>query len=582
MNNRGQTRIGDWNVYLIGFSGSGKSAIGRQLARRMRRKHVDMDDEIVARTGSPIPEIFRREGEPGFRSREKELLEEISGQKRLIVSTGGGAPLDPGNRAAMARSGVIVCLEAKPDFLYGRLKRHLGDESKGQVRPLLEGDDPKKRIEALKEYRQRFYATADWTVHTDDLTVDEVVGEVIRGVRYAQRRFGRRKEAGSVFPPEGSRGRESEAPYCRDMGASFVVETPGGRYPVFVGWGTLSELGQRLRNLGLSGKAALISDAGVYEIHGVKALESLRSAGFEAASYAVPAGERSKSEDALTRIYDWMVEQRLERGSTVVALGGGVAGDLAGYAAATFLRGVPLVHAPTSLLAMTDSAIGGKVAINHPRAKNLIGAFYQPRLVLSDVETLTTLPARELASGWAETIKHGMIMDPDMLDVLEGDLEKVLALDPEMTTEIVKRSAGLKGKVVSGDEKEAGWRMILNFGHTIGHALEAATEYGTLLHGEAVSIGAVGAARLSREHAGLGDEVVDRLTGLLKRFGLPTSMPDLDADRLIEAMFLDKKVRGKAIRWVLLEDIGKPVIRDDIPMESVREVLAGLAEGEKT
>ena len=334
-----------------------------------------------------------------------------------------------------------------------------------------------------------------------------------------------------------------------------------------------------MRNLGLSGKAALISDAGVYEIHGVKALESLGSAGFETASYAVPAGERSKSEAALFTIYDWMVEQRLERGSTIVALGGGVAGDLAGYAAATFLRGVPLVHVPTTLLAMTDSAIGGKVAINHPRAKNLIGAFYQPRLVLSDVETLTTLPARELASGWAETIKHGMIMDPELLNVLEGDLERVLTLDPEMTTEIVKRSSGLKGKVVSGDEKEAGWRMILNFGHTIGHALEAATEYGTLLHGEAVSIGAVGAARLSRKHAGLGDEVVDRLSGLLKRFGLPTSMPDLGAERLIEAMFLDKKVRGKAIRWVLLEDIGKPVIRDDIPMESVREVLAGLAEG---
>ena len=579
MNNRGQIKIGDWNVYLIGFSGSGKSAIGRRLARRMRRQHVDMDDEIAARAGSPIPEIFRREGEPGFRSREKELLEELSGRKRLIVSTGGGVPLAPGNRAAMAKSGVIVCLEAKPDFLYGRLKRHLGDESKGQVRPLLEGDDPKKRIEALKEYRQRFYASADWTVHTDDLTTDEVVREVIRGVRFAQRRFGRRKDTGSVFPPEGSLGRESEAPYCRDMGASFVVETPGGRYPVLVGWGTLSELGQRMRNLGLSGKAALISDAAVYEIHGVKALESLRSAGFEAASYAVPAGERSKSEDALTRIYDWMVEQRLERGSTVVALGGGMAGDLAGYAAATFLRGVPLVHAPTSLLAMTDSAIGGKVAINHPRAKNLIGAFYQPRMVLSDVETLTTLPARELASGWAETIKHGMIMDPEMLDVLEGDLERVLALDPDMTTEIVKRSSGLKGKVVSGDEKEAGRRLILNFGHTIGHALEAATEYGALLHGEAVSIGAVGAARLSRKHAGLDQGVVERMSRLLRRFGLPTSTPDLDADRLIEAMFLDKKVRGKAIRWVLLEDIGKPVIRDDIPMESVREVLAGLAEG---
>ena len=582
MNNRQQTRIGDWNVYLIGFSGGGKSAIGRRLSRRLRRQHLDMDDEIAARAGRPIPEIFREEGEPGFRARERGLLEEISGRSRLIVSTGGGVPLDPDNRAAMARSGVVVCLEAKPDFLFSRLKRHLGNESKGQVRPLLEGEDPRKRIEALKEYRQRFYATADWTVHTDDLTTDEVVREVLRGVRYGQRRFERKRRAASAFPPMGTIGREAESPYCRDMGASFVVETPGGRYPVFVGWGNLSELGQRMRNLGLSGKAALVADAGVFDIHGEKALVSLTSVGFEASAYSVPSGERSKSGDALRNIYDWMVEQRLERGSSVVALGGRVAGDLAGYAAATFLRGIPLVHAPTSLLAMTDSAIGGKVAINHTRAKNLIGAFYQPKLVLSDVETLGTLPTRELASGWAETIKHGMIMDPDLLDVLERDIDMVLTLDPEMTTEIVKRSSGLKGEVVGGDEKEAGWRMILNFGHTIGHALEAATEYGELLHGEAVSIGMMGAARLSQRHAGLGEEAGGRLSALLKGFGLPTSMPQLDPERLIDAMFLDKKVRGKAIRWVLLEDVGKPVIRDDIPMESVREVLAELAAADNT
>ena len=552
------------------------------MSRRLRRQHLDMDDEIAARAGRPIPEIFREEGEPGFRARERALMEEISGRERLIVSTGGGVPLDPDNRTAMARSGVVVCLEAKPDFLFGRLKRHLGNESKGQVRPLLEGDEPKKRIEALKEYRQRFYATADWTVHTDDLTSDEVVREVIRGVRYGQRRFERKRQAATVFPPMVTRGKEAESPYCRDMGASFVVETPGGRYPVFVGWGNLSELGQRMRNLGLSGKAALIVDAGVFDVHGEKALGSLTSVGFEALAYSVPSGERSKSEDALTKIYDWMVEQRLERGSAVVALGGGVAGDLAGYAAATFLRGIPLVHAPTSLLAMTDSAIGGKVAINHPRAKNLIGAFYQPKLVLSDVETLGTLAPRELASGWAETIKHGMIMDPDLLDVLERDMDRVLALDPEMTTEIVKRSSGLKGQVVGGDEKEAGWRMILNFGHTIGHALEAATEYGELLHGEAVSIGMMGAARLSQKHAGLGEGTVARLSGVLRGFGLPTSMPELDPERLIEAMFLDKKVRGKAIRWVLLEEVGRPVIRDDIPMESVRDVLGEMAAGENT
>lgn len=580
MNNRQQTKIGDWNVYLVGFSGSGKSAIGRRLARRLRRQHLDMDDEIAVRAGRPIPEIFRQEGEQGFRARERVLLEEISGKKRLIISTGGGVPLDPDNRTAMAKSGVVVCLEAKPDFLYGRLKRHLGKESKGQVRPLLEGENPRKRIEALKEYRQRFYATADWTVHTDDLATDEVVREVIRGVRYGQRRFERKSPETVVFPPHGTIGRETESPYCRDMGASFVVETPGGRYPVFVGWGNLSELGQRMRNLGLSGKAALIADAAVFDIHGEKALASLMSAGFEASAYSVPSGERSKAGGVLTEIYDWMVEQRLERGSSVVALGGGVAGDLAGYAAATFLRGIPLVHAPTSLLAMTDSAIGGKVAINHPRAKNLIGAFYQPKLVLSDVETLGTLPPRELASGWGETIKHGMIMDPDLLNTLEREIDRALALDPEMATEIVKRSSGLKGKVVGGDEKEAGLRMILNFGHTIGHALEAVTEYGELLHGEAVSIGMMGAAQLSRKHAGLGNEAEARMSRLLRGFGLPTSMPELDLERLIDAMFLDKKVRGKTIRWVLLEDVGKPVVRDDIPMESVREVLSGLMKGE--
>ena len=200
-------------------------------------------------------------------------------------------------------------------------------------------------------------------------------------------------------------------------------------------------------------------------------------------------------------------------------LGGGVAGDLAGYAAATFLRGIPLVHVPTSLLSMTDSAIGGKVAINHYKAKNLIGAFYQPKLVLADVETLITLPANQLASGWAETIKHGMIMDPDLLDTLERDIGSVLALNPEMTTRIVERSAGLKAQVVGGDEKEAGWRMILNFGHTIGHAIEAVTDYHGLLHGEAVSIGMMGAARLSQKHAGLGDGAVARMSGLLRVSG---------------------------------------------------------------
>ncbi|MCH8086814.1 MAG: 3-dehydroquinate synthase [Chloroflexi bacterium] len=566
------------NIFLIGFSGTGKSAIGRRLARRLDREHLDTDDEIVARSGLTIPEIFEKEGEKGFRAREREVLEEVCQRQGLVVSTGGGIALHPGNRASMAGSGVIVCLEAKPSTIYKRLSRHLRRAASGPIRPLLAGPDPLKRIESIKEYRQPFYATADWTVHTDDLTTDEVVREVMRGVKYAQRRLEGKTGPQAIFPPPSSEGREYDAPYCQEMGAAFVVSTPSASYPVFVGWGILDELGPRMRNLGLSGKAAVIADEGVFPHQGARALESLEKAGFEALSFSVPAGEGSKSTEALSDIYDWLVEHRIERGDAIVALGGGMVGDLAGYAAATYLRGVPLVQAPTTLLAMTDSSIGGKVAINHISGKNLIGAFYQPRMVLADVQTLATLPPRELTSGWAEVIKHGMIMDTGLLESLENDAENVLALEPEATTKVLMRSAALKGRVVSGDEKESGLRLILNYGHTIAHALEAATDYGRLLHGEAVSIGMMGAAWISREIAGLSDEAVERQRRLLELFHLPISMPEIDIERVLGAMALDKKVKGKVIRWVLLEDLSKPVVRDDVPMDLVAKVLGRLIE----
>ena len=566
------------NIFLVGFSGTGKSVVGRRLARRLNLEYIDTDDEIVARSGLSIPEIFNREGEEGFRARERGVLEEICSRAGLVASTGGGVVLDPENRALMYRSGVVICLEAEPSTVYQRLRRSLRNDNPKVVRPLLAGQEPLKRIEYLKEYRQPFYAMADWTVHTDHLTTNEVVDEVVKGVKYARRRLEDGKKAQPLFPPSSSVGRESEAPYCQELGAAFVVTTPAVKYPVFVGWGILDELGRRLRNLGLSGTAAIIADDRVFPLHGARVINSLEEAGFETLSFTIPAGERSKSIEGLTSVYDWLVEHRVERGNIIVALGGGVVGDLAGYAAATYLRGVHLVQVPTSLVAMMDSSIGGKVAINHPKGKNLIGAFYQPRLVYADVQTLSTLPPRELASGWAEVIKHGMIMDPELLDILERDTESVLALDPNTATEVVKRSAALKGRVVSEDEKESGLRTILNYGHTIGHSLEAATDYGQLLHGEAVAIGMAGAARISQRMVDLPEDAVDRQQRLMEKLRLPTSMPEIEVDRLMAAMQLDKKVRGKAIRWVLLEDIGRPVIRDDVPMELVRDVLVQLME----
>jgi 3-dehydroquinate synthase len=244
-----------------------------------------------------------------------------------------------------------------------------------------------------------------------------------------------------------------------------------------------------------------------------------------------------------------------ERNDCIVALGGGMVGDLAGFVAANFLRGLPLVQVSTSLTSMVDAAIGGKVAVNHPRAKNLIGAFYQPRLVLADTETLTTLHRRELVSGCAEVVKHAMIRDPRLLEYLEERAEGLLMLDKAITSEVVSRSAAIKARIVSEDEKEQGIRVILNYGHTIGHGLEAATNYERFLHGEAVSIGMMGAAMISRQVGLLFQEVVDRQKALLERFGLPTTCSGIDIESLLKAMELDKKVVGKKVRWVLLSGV---------------------------
>jgi 3-dehydroquinate synthase len=248
-------------------------------------------------------------------------------------------------------------------------------------------------------------------------------------------------------------------------------------------------------------------------------------------------------------------------------------GDLAGFVAATFLRGLPLVQVPTSLIAMADASIGGKVAVNHPRAKNLIGAFYQPSLVIADVSTLTTLPERELVSGWAEVIKHGFILDGELVDFLQAHVSELLSLKAAPAIEAVQRSAMLKAAVVHEDEKERGRRMILNYGHTIAHGLEAATGYELFLHGEAVAIGMMGAAMLSERLGLISHDIVARQAQLLEGFGLPTHCSDVDWNEIVRAMALDKKVRERAIKWVLLEGIGQTTIRDDVPQEYVVGVL---------
>ncbi len=540
------------NIFLIGFSYSGKSRSGRAVAERLGWDFTDTDDEIVAEAKKPIPEIFAEDGEECFRELERQALVRVCRKKEMVIATGGGIILAAENRELMKKSGVVVCLQAEPDTIYNRL---LIDDKKGEskvVRPLLSGTDPERRIAQLKEFRQPYYSIADWTVHTDNLTPAEVAVEVIRGWNYSRR---------------------CGACPATDQETACVVTTASESYPILVGWGLISSIGWRMRNAGLAGTVYVMSDDQVFPLYGRKVTESLGDAGFSADSFVVPRGEKSKSIEVASQAYDFLVERRAERGGIILALGGGMVGDLAGFVAATYLRGMPLIQVPTSLMAMVDSSIGGKVAINHHEGKNLIGAFYQPRLVLADTETLTTLTERELTSGWAEIVKHGLIRDADYFQFLGQNVEKLKRLEREATTEAIRRSVAIKAAVVNEDEKEMGLRAILNYGHTIAHGLETATGYKRLLHGEAVSVGMMGEARIAEKLALLEGKVVERQRSLLLRFGLPVTCPGVDTNAVLKAIELDKKVRQKAVRWVLLRRIGEAVVGHDVPQHVVRSVI---------
>jgi 3-dehydroquinate synthase len=356
---------------------------------------------------------------------------------------------------------------------------------------------------------------------------------------------------------------------------SFRVELGPDAHSVHIGAGAIDDLGRLAREAGIApGRAVLITDSNVAGLYAQRASVSLKAAGFVPRTIEVAAGERSKSLETLAHIYDAMVDAELDRSSAAFALGGGVVGDLAGFAAATYMRGVALVQIPTTVLAQVDSALGGKTAVNHPRAKNLIGAFYQPRLIVADVATLTSLPEREFREGLAEAIKYGAIMDAGMVAAMERGLDAILRREPSALEDVVERSLRHKATVVASDEREGGMRRILNYGHTVGHALEASAGYGNLLHGEAVAIGMVAAGRLSQAFAGLGVSDAERIERLIARAGLPTAMPEgwRSGEEFARAMRLDKKRTGDAVEFVLLDHLGHALTRK----LSFAEILTAL------
>ena len=351
------------------------------------------------------------------------------------------------------------------------------------------------------------------------------------------------------------------------------VDLPSNGYDILIGEGLETEAASFLAEGGFSSRALIISDTNVGKLYGDKITELLRRAGKQPSSHLVAAGERSKSLEEAERVYTKAIEAGLDRKSVILALGGGVVGDLAGFIAATYMRGVPFVQIPTSLLAQVDSSVGGKVAVNHRLGKNLIGAFYQPKRVFIDLACLSTLPRRELSTGLGEIVKYGVIYDEALFSYLEEHAEEVLAMQLSAMEHLVVRSCEIKAEVVSQDEREAGLRAILNFGHTMGHAIEKETRYVRYNHGEAVAVGMMGAAYLSREMGLVGDEEVARIRGLLEKFSLPTQAEGCTENGMYAAIFHDKKAVDGKVKWILMEGVGRVKAVSDVPEDAVRKCM---------
>ncbi len=543
-------------VVLIGFSGSGKSTVGRLLAARLGWDFLDTDAEVEARFGASVPLIFEQHGEAVFRTAERRSLKEALTRDLVVIATGGGAVTDETMWEKNLLGSVetlVVALEASTPTILSRLTAQQAREGDAVRRPLLESASPRDRINGLKQQRQRTYDRADLTLVVDAVSPDTVVDEIHELLRLG------------------------DSPAAPDI----LLEAPSGASAIYVQPGAAGAVGELTRQRWpRAHRAWIVTDERVGALHEERVRAGLAAHGFDVRVRRVPPGEGSKSLRVVSDVYDWLLESGVERGDVVVALGGGVIGDLAGFVAATCLRGLGLVQIPTSLLAMVDSSVGGKTGVNHPVGKNLIGAFYQPPLVVIDPLFLGTLPARDLTSGWAEVVKHAIIQPStpggaraDLLSFLERNVARLRGLDEPATTYAIRRNVGLKAAVVAADEREAGGRALLNFGHTLGHAIEAAGY--RYLHGEAIAVGMRAAARIGTGMGTCDLPFVARLDTLLDQFGL-LPVAEVDTDRVLALLLTDKKREAGRQRWVLPLAGGGACIRDDVPAELIEDALRAV------
>jgi shikimate kinase/3-dehydroquinate synthase len=531
------------SIVLVGLMGAGKTSIGRRLAARIGLPFRDADTEIELAAGCTIAELFERFGEREFREGERRVIRRLLAGDPLVLASGGGAYMDPETRAAIRHDAICIWLRCRLPTL---LRRVAGRTS----RPLLNDGDPEEVLRRLMEQRHPVYAEADIIVDCGDENPEATTTHVL----------------------------DALLAWRRPRRLSLALST--NSYDVVVGENLIARAGALLAPVLPQKRALVVTDENVGRLHLPALLAGLAETGFETGHVTVPPGENSKSLDTFGMVTDALLDWGVERRTAVIALGGGVVGDLAGYAAASTLRGLPFVQVPTTLLAQVDSSVGGKTGINTRQGKNLLGAFHQPRMVLADTSALATLPARELRAGYAEIAKAGLIGDAAFFAWCQANGSAVTGGDQEAQAEAVMRACAFKAQVVGDDEREekpSNGRALLNLGHTFGHALEAELGYGTILHGEAVATGIGLAFRLSARLGLCGMEEAERVIAHLAAVGLPAELSMLNrrfsAARLISHMRKDKKTRDGRLTFVLVRGIGQAFTKSDVPEAELIGVL---------
>jgi len=510
------------HIFLYGPPGTGKSTVGKTLARNLKLPFVDLDGVIETSAGISIPQIMEEQSESIFRDLESAALKNLFYEKESVIALGGGALLRDENRAFAERNGKVILLMAELSTLLERL------QNDSEKRPLLAGDLNEK-LSSLLAKRGEHYRSFPLFIQVDGKTAGQNAyqAQIVLG-RY----------------------------HLSAMGEYDVMAQSGG----------IEQLGEMLKSRGLQ-NPIVVTDENVASCHSQYVLDSLHRSFPTSRLLTVPAGESYKTLDSITRIWQGFLAAGLDRKSTVIALGGGVIGDMAGFAASTYMRGIAWIGVPTTLLSMVDASLGGKTGFDLPEGKNLIGSFYPPKLVLADPQLLKTLPEAELISGMAEVIKHGIISDPELFSLCARGLDWV----KDNLEEIIKRAMAVKIKIIEDDPYEQGFRAALNLGHTVGHAVELVSGF-RLRHGEAVSVGMVAEAKLAERLTVAGKGLSEALAESLSALGLPIQIPkDLPREEIIRAMRMDKKKNAKAIRFALPVEIGKVELVDVTDLESVLE-----------